>query len=465
MAVNNGTILARAWLEGTNDYQQRISDPTQSGITATIEDLFAPMNKMFYNQFQDYLVNRIAKTVAHGKVFNNPLAVFKKEKIDYGSSIQNVAFKWLEAHAYVDDDESLLKMARPEGVAWYVSQNRRDRYDLSITRQELYAATNAEYGLNNLINKMLELPTNSDNYDEMQIMINLLAIYETHWGFFKRKLSAAPTDEETGKEFLTQVMADSGMMKFPSTTFNAEELGGNIPTFVTDDEMVLIVTPQTNASIKVNTYSGLFNMDEAKAQARIVQVPFIPIPNAVAILTTRDIFDCHDTVFETDTFWNPQTLTNQYFLHHWGIYGVNPWVPAVLYTTDDASVLDDIQMGLSNLSLRPSASTVHLGGTVALNPTVTGTVSPDGENADVNPDGSIRVRPESCTWAITLNEGANENSALNSRTYVDAYGVLHVQKTGLTSGDVLTVHAKSTYFNPTSNTNSSISAQTTITIN
>lgn len=445
MAVNNTTILARGWLEGTNDFQQRIPDPTLHGISATVDALFDPMNRQYYNQFQDYLVNRIAKTVAQGKTFNNPLAVFKKEKINYGSSIQNVAFKWLEAHSYIDDDETLLSMARPDGIAWYVSQNRRDRYDLSISRQELFTACENEYGLNNLIARMLELPSNSDNYDEMNIMINLLAVYENYYGFFKKQLTAAPTDEATGKEFLTQVMADSGMMKFPSTVYNAEEFSA-IPTFVTDDEMILIVTPETNASIKVNTYAGLFNLDEARAQARIVEVPFIPIPNAVAILTTRDIFDVHDTLLETDTFWNPQTLTNKYFLHHWGIYGVNPYVPAVLYTTDAASLVPEIELTTSGLSISPTSDTVALGSVTQLTTTLTGTVTPEGTE-------SVEVKPNACTYSIVLTPGeGNTDSALNSRTRVDEYGRLHVQKTGLADGDTLTVTASTTYFNPTGET-------------
>lgn len=458
MAVNNITIMARGWLEGTNDYQQRIPDPTQSGISATISALFDPMNRQYYNQFQDYLINRIAKTVVQGKVFNNPLAVFKKEKIDYGSSIQNVAFKWLKAHSYIDDDETLLSMARPDGVAWYVSQNRRDRYDISISRQELYTACENEYGLNNLVARMMELPANSDNYDEMNIMINLLAVYENYYGFFKKQLSAAPTDEATGKEFLTQVMADSGMMKFPNTVYNAEQFN-EIPTFVTDDEMILIVTPETNASIKVNTYSGLFNLDEARAQARVVEVPYIPVPNAVAILTTRDIFDVHDTLLETDTFWNPQTLTNKYFLHHWGIYAPNPYVPAVLYTTDAASLIPETEMSPSGLSIDPSTTNADLGDVITLTATLAGTVDPETGTA-------VTVAPNACTYAITLTaaEGNTDTSALNSRTRVDEYGRLHIQRTGLDTGDKITVTAKSTYINPTGST-SAYTATSTVTIN
>ena len=62
MAENNATILADVWLKGTNDFQQRIPDPTQHGIDATMNALFDPMNHAYYNQFVDALVMRIGYT-------------------------------------------------------------------------------------------------------------------------------------------------------------------------------------------------------------------------------------------------------------------------------------------------------------------------------------------------------------------------------------------------------------------
>lgn len=455
MAVNNTTIAARAWLEGTNDFQQRIPRPTQSNMAQVAEELFSPLNGNCYNYFQDFFVNRIAYTIAHGRVFNNPLKVFKQNKINYGSSIQNVAYKWLKAHAYEDDIETLLKMNRPEGVAWYVSQNRRDRYDVTITHDELRTAFLDEYGLNNLAAKIVQLPSNSDEYDEFNIMKNLLAVYETNYGFTKHKLTAAPTDEATGKEFLTAVMADSGMMQFPSTNYNAINVEP-IPTFVNMDELILIVTPQTNASIKVNTYAGLFNLSEAEVNARIVQVDYLPIPNAVAILTTREIFDVHDTLYEMKTFYNPQTLGTNYFLHHWGIYGLNPYVPAVLYTTDAATVDPTITENVTGLTIT-GAATAAAGDVVPLTFQLTGSVTPN--------DTPIELKPESVTANVTLTPGEDDTeSALNSRTYLDSFGKLHIQRTGLKAGSKLTVNAVSTYVNPTAVQAQRFKASHTVTI-
>ena len=76
MAVDNHTILHDIWLNGTNDYQQRIPEPTQSNISATMQALFDPMNKNYYNQFMDALIMRIGDTFVHQQSFKNPLAIF-----------------------------------------------------------------------------------------------------------------------------------------------------------------------------------------------------------------------------------------------------------------------------------------------------------------------------------------------------------------------------------------------------
>ena len=159
MAVDNATILAHAWLQGTNDFQQRIPDPTQHGIDATVEALLDPMNKQYFNQFIDVLVMRIGDTFVHQQTFRNPLRVFKKSLMRYGSTMQEIIPKWIRAHSYVDDAEDVFKMARPDVAQWFHSQNRRDRYDITINRDELRTAFTEDGGLNRLVSAILDVPS------------------------------------------------------------------------------------------------------------------------------------------------------------------------------------------------------------------------------------------------------------------------------------------------------------------
>lgn len=438
---NNNTIMAKSWLAATNDFQQRIPNPTQAGVAATMDALYQPMNAQYFNQFMDILVNRIGFTYVRGQAYKNPLAVFKGQKLAFGSTIQEIAPKWIKAHSYNDENETLLKLHRPEAEAWYHSQNRRDQYPISVSTDELRTAFTDEYGLNNLVAQVMQAPINSDEYDEYVIMKELIGLYEEKWGFYKHHLSAAPTNDATGKELLAALQAYGGRLQFPSALYS----GTDIPVFAKPTELVLLVTPDTQASLNVNTLAALFNVDLAKVSYRTVLIDEFPIDGAVALLTTEDFFVCSDTLYNTTSFWNPETLATNYYLNHWGVYSVSPFVPAILFTTDEGTKVPTVTQAVSGLTVTAEEKTVEPGGSVRLDVKLDGTVTPK------SPDGLIVVAPDAATYTVKASRISGESTVpveLNSRTRVDNYGVLHVQKGGLKKGDVITVTATSTYRNP-----------------
>lgn len=445
MATNNSTIMAKAWLSATNDFQQRIPDPTINGIGATMAALFEPMNQQYYNQFIDVLVNRIGMTYVRGQRFDNPLAPFKGAKLNYGSTIQEIVPKWIKAHAYEDDVETLLKMHRPDAVQIFHSQNRRDQYPITVNPDELRTAVTDEYGLNNLIARIMDTPRNSDNYDEYRIMLNLLSYYESNYGFYKLKV-AEPTDETSAKTLLKQIRATAGKLRFPSTLYNNVP----VPVFSSVDELVLMITPDALASIDVDALAAAFNVERADIQMRTVIVDEFPIAGAIALLTTSDFFVCNDTLYNTTSFYNPQTLGTTYYLNHWGVYSVTPAVPAVLFTTDAATVTPTITQTVTGLTLTSenNVNTIALGDSLQLMLNLDGTITNEGY-------GELAVKPDSAVFTITAETPAATSAtaavpkAINSRTRVDNYGVLHVQRSGaLATGDVLHITAHALYVNP-----------------
>lgn len=441
MATDNATILANVWLNGTNDFQQRIPDPTQHGIDATMDALFDPMNKAYYNQFVDSLIMRIGYTYVNQQSFSNPLKVFKKNKLMYGNSVQEMVPKWIRAHSYVDDAEDVFKMARPDVATWYHSQNRRDRYDITINEQELRTAFTDSYGLNKLVAAFMNTPMNADEYDEYRIMLQLLAFYDNKWGFFKHHLSAAPTDEATGKEFLTAVRSYAGKLRFPNTIYNCNAIE-DVPVFVKPSELVLLLTPDTQAAIDVNTLASVFQLDKADIKYRTVEVDEFPMPNVVAVLTTEDFFQCYDTVYETTSMYNPKTLGTNYFLHHWGIYSVSPFVPAIAFTTDAATSVTTVTQKVTAISATIDNATPDLGESTAIHAKLTGTLLPTRvEGIEVAPNAAIY------DVTVTRKSGSSTVAVSSPATRVDEYGVLHVSNR-LQYGDVINVAVKSTYVNP-----------------
>ena len=459
MAVSNSTILAHAWLSGTNDFQQRIPDPTQHGVDATIDALLDPMNKQYFNQFIDVLIMRIGDTFVHQQTFRNPLRVFKKSLMRYGSTMQEIIPKWIRAHSYVDDAEDVFRMARPDVAQWFHSQNRRDRYDITINRDELRTAFTEEGGLNRLVSAILDVPMNSDEYDEYRIMLQLIAQYEQKWGFYKQQVSAI-NSEATAKAFLKQLRTYAGKLQFPNTIYNNGAIP-DVPMFVKPSELVLFITPEVQASIDVDALAVLFNMEKAEVQQRTILIDEFPIPNVQALLTTEDFFMCRDTEYTTTSAYNPKTLGTNYFLHHWGIYSVSPFVPAILFTTAAGTSVPTYTQALTAISAAIADSTPHAGEETAITVTLTGTMV-DGNSASVL-DGlhGVELAPKSVLYDVAITRstttGTGESAvttteAINDpRTFVDEYGVLHLGK-DLEVGDVVTVTCTSTYVNPSGST-------------
>lgn len=442
MADDNATILGAIWLNGTNDFQQSIPQPTQQSIAETVNALFDPMNRRYFNQFVDSLVMRIGATKVHNMRWKNRLSGFKSSKMLYGATEQEIATKWVKAHSYKDDVEDVFKMERPDSVVWYHSQNRRDRYDITVNRQELMSAFTANEGLANYVSSILTTPYNKDEYDEYKIMMQLLAFYDQNFKFYRHHLTGAPTDEATGKEFLTAVKTYTELLQFPRTQYNGIR-DENMPVFVNPEELILLVTPEISASVDVQTLSMLFNLSKAEIAPRKIVVDEFPFADddCVALLTTQDYFRCRDTLFEVSSEYNPKTLGTNYFLHHWGIYSVSPFVPAIMFTTEDVTAGTIVTQTVTGVEVAPKVTAdAKPGGEVAFTTTLKGSLA--------NADGTaVKVAPNACTYELSAVDGYGAGVALAATTYVDEYGVLHIGKS-VKTGTVITVKVTSTYVNP-----------------
>lgn len=450
MAVDNATILDKVRTKGTDDYQQRIPSATQTGVANTMRYLFDPMNRQYLNDCVWSMVNRIGLTVmAQNAPFENPLSIFKKENLYWGSTVQEIAVKWIKAHGYKDDAEDLLKMHRPEAAVWFYENNRRDQYPISWTDDELRQAFIDDFGLNRFVAQIMASPRNSDQYDEMNIMLALIRHYEQNLGFYKVHLDTVPSDETTAKTLLKALRATAGRMQFPSTQYNALNVT-DIPAYASPQQMVLLIEPEYLASLDVDALSAVFQLDKADVPYRVIEVPSLGIDGAVALLVSTDWYQARDTLYGTTQFYNPQTLSNTLYLNHWGIYGVSPFTPCALFTTDAGTSVTVVTQTVAGFDLTPTTGTVKAGGLMQLTPKLTANVTPTGT--------AIQVAPNAATYEVAANHAASGDEShgaafdLNVNTFVDDQACLHVQRDGLVAGDVITVTGTATYVNPNGET-------------
>lgn len=442
MSVLNSTILQRAWLSGSNDFQQRVPNPFINAYSNVVANLFAPMNNDLFNEFCG-LLNGLNATYVDIKRFQNPLRSLKKAATSWGNSERHVAVKYLQAHAGKWDDETLLKVERPEFVEWFYSVAEPRRYEFSWSRQEVARAFAADgNGYEDLLQATITQMLSSADYDEMNIMIQMFAEADKRLGgLFRYNISAAPTTESTGKELLTGIRATAGMMRFPSTRYNHID----VPVHETPETLVLWVTPVVMANLDVNTLSAVFQLDKADIKYRIIEIPEFPIPNVYAALTSEDFIYYRDFMTGLEPpFYNPGNRTMKYYYWANALVGVNPAANCVLFTTEENTVIPTITMTPSAIAFSPDTANVSPGDELQLHLDFTGSTSN-------NTEGVIGVEPDAALFSVVGARGGNAIE-LNSKTYVDNYGVLHIQKTGLQASDTITVTATAAYINPSGST-------------
>lgn len=164
------------------------------------------------------------------------------------------------------------------------------------------------------------------------------------------------------------------------------------------------------------------------------------------MLTTEDFFIMQDTLYETTSFWNAETLATNYYLHHWEIVSASPFVPAIMFTVGgDGTTIPKVKQDVTGITLT-GADTAKAGEDVQLTVNLTGTLAPVHEG--------VALEPNAATFAVAATAGPSGPKAVEldpMSTYVDKFAVLHLAD-DLPAGTVVTVTATSAYVNPSAAT-------------
>lgn len=439
MAVDNNTIIGDFLLRNTNDAQQLGLTSTMSGLSAGMMQIFEPTKGDIYNHFVDWLVKVPAFQYTRAASFENGLKAFVK-KVAYGGSVIENQLGWVQEHNYDVVDSKLLKTYFPEGAQAYHTQNRQGKFPITVARDDLRSAFQSEDGLNAFAAQISQSAINSDELHTYQYMKQLLGTYDAATPIWTVHYDAAPATVEAARMLLSNMVSWAQRIKYPSARWNATAASGHsIATFENPERMVLLVDPDVYGYLRVLGFGMLFNRDEAETPFRIVVMDEFPMPGVFAVLCSEDWFQVYDTEYGMYGFNDVDTLSMQYRLHHWQILSASPFAPIICFGTRESTAGTIVTQTVTGVEITPATATVKPGETLQLNVDLTGTISPATEG--------VEVKPDACTWDIAATRDGNALE-LSSRTRVTADGILHLQKTGLAAGDIITVTGTAAYVNP-----------------
>lgn len=466
--VSNATILQAATQVGTSDFQQFMDKLSQQTTKQVVSTLFDPMNKIYHNMFIDYLINRIGFTWVKKHSFENPLAVFKQNRLTYGNTVQILALDYIKTHEYSDVEpthtetgDSLFKTYRPKGKAAYVSTNQFRQYPITVNDMELRQSFASDTGLNDYVAQVMRRPFDSDNYAEYRAMVNSFAAFkQANPGLvYMRKSPIADLNNVTqvdAQHMLMMFKTYADYMRFPNVV--RQFVPGDMPATYNNDELVLLVKPELNAALDVMGLAQLFHIEQAQVPYRVIPVDDFGIPGCQAVLCSERTMLAMDYEYQNGSFYNPRTLNTSYFLTHIQIAGVvDPFEPMILFGTGTGwadSTIATATEAATGIKVTVAAATAHPGDVVDISVKLDGELTFAPASAGVNSEMS--VAPDSATYEVSATTGGTGEKTpvmLNSNTYVDSRtNKLHIQKSGLASGVILTVKATGTYTDPTSDT-------------
>ena len=415
------TVTAQAKKLGLT-FANRVPNATQGDMQATIDymDSYMPA----WNDWLEVLLNGSSSTFSESTTSRIHWAVTRSPAsrlTEAGSG--NSGYNLMKAHRYDKDATDVFTVEEPEVHTNYYLQNRKDRYDLSISEDILrQAMMESETGVATLINNMLALPYTSAEEDEYLIMRELFALRDRENPFYNvhiDDISKADDKQKTGLDIAQKIREKYLDFPFLHTEYNPEGLPAKT------NDPVLFVTPRFLANFDVNVLASAFNMDKTNFMGRVETVDRLPLDGvpygSAALLADPDIFVCADTKVKSASIQNPKNDSVNYFLHRWGIYGMSKFVNAVLFsprsdTGEDITVIPtvtDVTVAFATINgATPEYATK--GTTTRLTATVTGTNDPS----------------QAVSWDIAGTSGLPKST----NTFVRGDGELWIARTSRTIG-------------------------------
>ena len=328
--MDNVTFLNSIAKSMSAEYNERIPQATRENL-ADISELINqyPTTK---NEFINTLTNVVGKTIIDKRVYQNRYKFLHKGKLPYGTSIEMIVADIVKSKEFGQnfggaDTEvgSLIGKEESNVKVQYIERNVRKKYKVTISDVQLMGAFRNPNGLSELVQALVQSVLNAMEYDEELIIKKALSSVDCA----KAQITgySALTDDEQAKKLTKVIKTYVNKMGFMSANYN--KLG--IHTFSKPEDLVIFVTPETQANIDVELLASAFHMDKAEVSERLVLVDefvtdnegtLATDANCIAIIMDQNVIQLYENNNTTGTFNNPDGLFTNFFYHKWLTVGL-----------------------------------------------------------------------------------------------------------------------------------------------
>lgn len=318
----NAEILALAL---GDDYGDRIPTATQNNLGDVAQAImnYAPAK----NAVLTALYNKIALTIINSMEFTNPFSRFRRSKINYGDTIEDIFVDIPEGYEYDRTNENPFGQVVPDVKALYETINKQLQYKTTIWDAEFRKALQQPYGLDTLVTRIVTALRTAAEYDDYLIGKQILANSGVYGAtiYMGAETGVPSTD---GKTLLEAIKAAGSAMKFPSKNYNQQGVLNSTPM----ERQVLIIRAGLKNQIDLDVLAGLYNLDKADITQSIIEVDdFNADSTLAAALVDEKFLNIYPALEDGGLIYNPQALATNHFWNSWSVNTASLFQNAVAF--------------------------------------------------------------------------------------------------------------------------------------
>lgn len=396
------------------------------------------------NQFLSSLVNRIGLVIVSSKAYSNPWKWIKKGQLEYGEAIEEIYVNLAKVENFVPGGSTndiladLFGTRKPDVQAAFHQMDFQKKYPVTVSEEQLRTAFTSMDGVNNLIEYIVQSLYTAFEYDELcmyQYMLGRLALD----GKIPKFHIGAISDKASAEEAVIALKNVSDDMEFMKTKYNM----AGVMTHTTKDKQYVLKSIDVNNRLSVQVLAPAFNMSEVEFAGHQVLLDdydaakikrmgellgndpsFVPFTSdEIAVLRTikmylidEDFLIQYDKLVKMSEQPVPNTLSWQYFLHHWAIFSASPFKNCAVFTTSTPEVTEVV--------VSPTEATVAPGGSARFTASVEGTglysnsviwsiEGNESDNTKISSLGGLTVAADETATTITVTATSVENTEVS----------------------------------------------------
>ena len=176
MEENMIELLNKIRSEASQMYQDRIPEATKENLdTIKYAMTEGEDNIQVANEFMRTILNKIAKTKIHDKMWENPLAPLKQGTKPLGDTVEEIYSNFIKSDQDAFNGDNLFKRNLPDTKAIYHRKNYEAQYTVTVNRKKLKYAFSSFEKLESYLSSTINAAYNSLHQDEFLNMKQIFA--------------------------------------------------------------------------------------------------------------------------------------------------------------------------------------------------------------------------------------------------------------------------------------------------